>query len=60
MLHIEFENRDYVNVESYDDREDLIEAIKSKQDWVYLHDLGIHINLHKVIYIDTVIEEKGE
>ena len=58
MIRILFENNCWIDIKTYDDKEDFIKAIETKQDWVYLWDSGMYINLDKVQYVLTKIEEK--
>lgn len=57
VLKIYFDDDTHMFVTSYDDVEEMEEAIKLKSDWVYLYDQRCYINLHKVTCIDKLSEE---
>lgn len=58
MMQVVLENKEVLNVKTYEDREDLYEAIEQRKDWIFLYDLGVYINMHKILYITNKIEEK--
>lgn len=59
-LKIYFDAGTSTIVTSYDDVEEMEEAIKLKSDWVYLYDQRCYINLHKVSCIECIEKYKRQ